>query len=196
MNEMIDLNSNEFDTNEVKIFNNGEAGIVNDCDFAVEAKKLDDKDNAPDWKVVITDPQGGSVNKGFWVVDGQGETLTKRIKAQGIELKSLITAVFGETKLPTFKSPAEMLNGVMQKLATANGKVKVRAIVNYGSEAYPSNYLRLNRYSPYIENMSVDLENSSLRHSKNSLLAQPEETSTEELLESTTSSTKEVDWEV
>ena len=53
---MYDLNDNGFDAKQgVTIFNGGVAGLVNDLKMSVYKKTKEDKENAPDYKVVFTD---------------------------------------------------------------------------------------------------------------------------------------------
>lgn len=169
---MIDLNSNEFDVKDVKIFNDGKAGIVNNCTFSVEPKASDAAEKAPDWKLLVIDETGASVNKAFWFLDETHKDFTKHLKYQGTELKSLLQ-VIGLTTVPAFNNVKDMLNGVMTQLGKYSGKVKVRALVNYGMEGREESYLTLSKYAPYVESMEVPEESSILRQPKNAVLERP-----------------------
>jgi hypothetical protein len=55
---MYNLNDSNFDAKQgVAIFNDGKAGLVDNVSVSVYKKKPEDKENAPDYKLVFKDVQ-------------------------------------------------------------------------------------------------------------------------------------------
>ena len=117
---MINLNDDSFDGgSNVKIFNNGTAGVVENVKLSVKKKTAEDKENAPDYKIIYTDNTGAEVNTAYWYITDATEysTVEEQIKKQGKVLKHLIHAVYGsDYEFPSYPNPTAMLDGVMKLL--------------------------------------------------------------------------------
>jgi len=137
---MINLNDKQFENNEVKIFNGGEAGVVKDCAVRIEKKAADDAENAPAYKLIITDETGAEINQGFFDdPDGGSEA------AQTFFVKSMkhMANVF-KVQLPEEVNSLKDLLDTTMKLCNKNqNNVKVNVAVCYGNEKRPSNYIRI-----------------------------------------------------
>lgn len=156
---MINLNDSSFDAKEVKIFNGGVAGIVNNVTVSLEKKKPEDKEKAPDYKVIFTDESGASCNTSFYYVTEptQYATVEKQIANQGKVLKHLLHAVISPSfQFPQFDTPKAMLDGCMMTLKqNAVQGAKFRIFCNYGSIQSPKQFLQPRSWVPFIESMSV-----------------------------------------
>lgn len=176
----INLNNEEFNGKQaVAIFNNGEAGVVEDVKVSVEKKKADDKENAPDYKLNFTDASGASCNNSFWYVteDTQYQTVAQQITKQGKVLKHLIHAVYGsDYQFPEYPNAKAMLDGVMKLLKEGLAKSGTfRIFANYGTKEYTKKYIQPRSWVPFIEPMSVDIANTRLTASDLDALARLQE---------------------
>lgn len=161
---MINLNDEKYNANDISVFNNGVAGIVENVTIVVEKKTADDKENAPDYKLVCTDETGASCNMGIYYPSAsQYNTEEKAVEKMAKGLKHLIT-VFNlqPNSYPDGKS---MLDGVMNMLRTEVKGKKVRMIATYGNTTNPKGFIQprgLN-WVPWIESMDVPLSESILK---------------------------------
>lgn len=167
---MIDLNSGEFDAAEgVAIFNKGLAGLVNDITMTVNKKKADDKEKAPDYKLTFADAGGAECATPLWYITEatQYATIEQQQIKQGKILKHVIHAVCGPNQqIPTFKDEKEMLDGAM-KLVRDGLKAagKFRIFANYGTVEYRKKYIQPRSWVPFMESMSVPMEETVLKPS-------------------------------
>lgn len=136
----INLNDAKYDVSSNKVFNGGNAGIVNNCKIRVERKKAEDPDNAPKYKVILTDSNGGEVNKGYF--DGFDKMSDKAKEFFVKEMKYL--ANLFEVKLPeAVESYGALLDATMRGcFENMPGKL-VNVAVAYGTIDYPKRYLQV-----------------------------------------------------
>lgn len=159
---MINLNDSEFDQKEggsVVIFNKGVAGVAENVKISLTKKKKEDNENAPDYKIVFTDSEGGTANMSFYYIteDTQYSTIQQQTVKQGKVLKHLIHATLGKDyKFPEFNTPKEMLDICLKTLKEkANPAGLYRVFVNYGTTGYPKKYIQPRSWVPFMEPMSV-----------------------------------------
>ena len=62
----INLNDAQYELKNVKVFNNGVAGVVKNCTVRVERRKATDSDSAPKYKIIVIDSETAEVNKGYF----------------------------------------------------------------------------------------------------------------------------------
>lgn len=165
---MINLNDASFDASEGKaIFNNGDAGIVENVTLAISKKKPEDKEGSPDYKLVFTDQNGGACNTSFWYVEKATEyaTVDEQVQKQGKVLKHVIHAVYGaDYKFPNFNSAREMLDGCMKIIRDGlAAQPKFRVFANYGTTNSVKNYIQPRSWVPFLEPMSVDIADTRLK---------------------------------
>lgn len=160
----INLNDSQFDSKDVKIFNDGEAGLVEDVTVEIQKKGSDDKENAPEYKVIFTDASGQSCNRAYWYLDSSNEYYENQLKSQGKTLKHLIHAVCGkDTEIPEFKDTKDMLDKCMKMVKDGLKKGDTfRVLATYGTTMKPSQYINVRSYVPFIESMSVDASETRL----------------------------------
>jgi len=164
---MINLNDKEYDGGATgPIFNGGDAGIANDITISVERKKPEDKETAPDYKLVFKDAKGGTCNTAFWHIekDNQYKTVDEQVATRGKVFKHLLHAIYGaDYQIPEFKSAEDMLNTVM-KLVNEGVKAgpKFRIFANYGTTSSVKKYIQARTWVPFIEPMSVSIEDTRL----------------------------------
>jgi hypothetical protein len=166
---MIDLNSSEFDASSggVAIFNGGKAGIVENVKVSISKKKAEDKENAPDYKIVFTDSSGAECNSSLWYIKEATQFSTveqQRIK-QGKILKHLIHAICGpNTQIPPFADDKAMLDGAMKLVRDSlQNAGEFRIFANYGTVEYRKKYIQPRSWVPFMESMTVPLDTTVLK---------------------------------
>jgi hypothetical protein len=170
MSKSINLNSSEFDSNQVVVFNNGKAGVVENVKVSIEKGEEGKPVNYPDYHLKFTDPNGGIITKGFYYLSEEDTNFSKRLVGMGSELKHVWGVLVGDVPIPEFTSHTEMLDTMMlefRKAVSENPDDLFRTIVNYGSLDYPQEYLRVAFFPPYLESMEVTSDSSRLRLAKN-----------------------------
>lgn len=154
------LNDDNYEAGNIKIFNNGVAGVVEDVTLSVERKKEDDKDEAPLYKLIFTDSSGAIINKGLWYANKATDykTIDKVQQDQGKLIRNLLKAAYGQDYvIPTFNSAEDMLDSGMKLLREGlKSNPKFRIIVNYGSVKSVKKFLEVRSWAPFIESMNVE----------------------------------------
>ena len=163
----INLNDNSYDGGKsVSIFNGGNTGLVENVSMKISKKTSDDKENAPDYKLVFTDSSGAIANTALWYVTKESsyKSLEQLVTAQGKILKHVAKTVLGESfKFPQFNTASEMLDGTMKLIREglpAAGNFRVFA--NYGATISPKAYVQPRSWTPFMESMSVAVEDTLL----------------------------------
>ena len=170
---MAGLNLNENIGGGLAIFNNGDAGRVDGVKLSIEKKDSDDTSNKPDYKILITDENGGSVNQGFYYPsqdddDARFNQLIGRILSIA---KAVIPADF------LFKDVAgmsrnEIVDYIFSVAKQFESRTLVNVFVNYGTVTKPSIYLSL-RYFNFIER--PDAARTGLTKRNTDVLVRPEQ---------------------
>lgn len=151
---MFDLNDNK-QFGGVQIFNDGVAGLVKNVEVSVEKRGLDEPDTYPNYKLVITDESGASINAGFYYFtpnpNKDEESNRKSEISQVGRVLHIARAVMGKDyNFPTFQTSKEVYDELFKLIhANTNGK-KFNVFVTYGNEYRPSAYLSL-RYFDFIQ---------------------------------------------
>ncbi len=154
------LNSKEFSTGST-IFNGGVAGLVTNNDISVEKKKTTDPDNAPDYKLVVTDEAGKTVNQGFYYYN-PNDSFTKeenerKEKMQVGRVLHIAHAVVGKDyEFPEVSTSKEAFDTLFKIIRDNCAGKKFNVYVTYGSKQYPSTFLGL-RYFNFIEPTNGDV---------------------------------------
>ena len=149
---MIDLNSGEdFGVKELKIFNNGVAGIVSEVTIKVTKKTTDD--NTPDYKLIFNDGNG-EINEGFYY---QEDDRFPNYQAQ--RLINLCKGVFGEDFVfPKYNTAKEALDDIMEKTAVYVKDKMFNVAVCYGTESKPKSFLEPKPWGSFIQNSELDFK--------------------------------------
>lgn len=136
----INLNDAQYELKSVKVFNDGVAGVAKNCKIRVERRKAEDADNAPKYKVILTDEAGGEVNKGYF--GNFDKSSPKALEFFVKEMKHL--ANLFEVKLPdAVDSYDTLLNETMKGCHSAMQGKLVNVAVSYGTAKYPNKYLQV-----------------------------------------------------
>ena len=164
---MINLNNDEFNASEgVAIFNDGNAGVVENVKISVEKKKPEDKENSPDYRLVFTDSKGATCNYPFWYVAEKTEwnSVEELIQKQGKVLKHIVHAIAGKDfQFPQYKSPREMLDGIMKTIRESlKSNLTFRIFANYGAGKHAKKYIQPRTWVPFMESSTVPLEETRL----------------------------------
>jgi hypothetical protein len=165
---MINLNDNSFDAKEVSIFNGGKAGLVENVTLdRIIPKGVEDKENAPDFKIFFKDESGKDLSFGMYVVDTDREYGEKNFKKQATLLKHFAHAFVSPTySFPPYDTTAAMLSGVLGTIRDSiNHSVKYRIYTNYGTTMKVSNFIGLRSWPACVELMTVPLADTKLKAS-------------------------------
>lgn len=151
------LNDNSLLAGGTKVFNNGIAGLVKNVKVSVEKKTADAMQTAPDYKVLITDNNGASINQGFYYYtnnDALSKEENDKKAGYGIGrmlsiAKSVVPTdyVFPDVSGKSIKEITDILFAIIRDNAN-NGTVNV--FTTYGRKTQPSQYMGL-RYFDFIE---------------------------------------------
>lgn len=170
---MYNLNDSSFDSKgSVTIFNDGKAGLVENVSMSVSKKKPEDKENAPDYKVVFTDANGGECSTSYWYVTKATEyaSIEDQIKKQGTGMKHIIHAVYGKDfQIPVnATTPQQLLDQSMKLIreGLASG-AKFRIFATYGTLNSRKEYIQPRSWVPFVENMTHPGTDTSLKVSAN-----------------------------
>ena len=144
------LNGDEFKSQSVVIFNNGEAGKVENVSIKIEKRKVDEPDNAPDFKVIFTDHNNASVNLGIYYPNEQStEGQTKMTVGKCL---AIARSVLGDDYVfPEVKSTKEAVDACMSLTAKAQEGAKVNVFVTYGTNGAPKKYIGVYKNFDFIE---------------------------------------------
>lgn len=136
----INLNDSQYDLKTIKIFNGGDAGVVNGVSMKVEKRKATDADNMPAYKLILTDANGGEINKGYFgVTDKTSEAAAKFFVT---EMKHLVHLV-GKELPATVESYDQLLNTAMRTVFDNIGDKTFNVFVSYGTKDKPNKYLQI-----------------------------------------------------
>jgi|TARA_R110000851_G_scaffold152655_2_gene294418 hypothetical protein len=163
----INLNDESYNVKDSgPIFNGGVAGIAENVTMSIIKRKADDKDGAPEYKLVFTDDAGASCNTAFWYIteDTAYDTVDQQITKKGKVFKHLLHAMYGaDYQIPNFKDAKEMLDVTMKLLREglpSSGKFRIFA--NYGAKISPKGFIQPRSWVPFMEKMTVGIESTRL----------------------------------
>jgi len=161
----INLNDDKYDVKNVEIFNNGKAGKAVGELKVWKNEEKEPGSTYPDWYLEVTN-ETGSINKGIYYPDENGEDYEKWAKITGQEIRHIFRAVFGDKELPIFETMKEAVDKVLSAVAKKNGH-KVRVALTYGTRRKPKRYLQIRQFTPYIESADVSEDKSELKLDSN-----------------------------
>lgn len=172
MNFNLNLNDNSLLSNG--IFNNGEAGRVENVTLSLTRKGANEPGNLPDVKFNYTDGAGGTVNDGYYrfAVDHArtNEENEKSARLKFGRLMAIASCVIPENfQFPdtTGMTPEQIENVLLNTIeGNATPDKKVNIFVNYGRKNSPSKYLRVRNFN-FIEKAGTTEQASRLRVNAN-----------------------------
>ena len=164
MAKTFNLNDASYDaSSNSAIFNNGVAGVVDNCKARLERTKQDDKENpnAPDYKIFFADSAGAEVNMAFWYPkeDDTDENIIRFLK----KLKHISHCFCGDDAQLPSGSPKVILDGVMKMVKDTGLAMPVRVVTNYGTTGREKRYLNVRNFVPFVEPMTVLKDETRLR---------------------------------
>ena len=159
---MFDLNGEEFKSQSTLIFNNGEAGKVENVSISVEKKDAAAADNAPEYKVIFTDDSKASINMGIYYPtknEMYDDTKNKSLVKLNVDkVLAIAKSVVGNdyiftnsTKTDLYEMAKELIDSLMRVIATNCEGKKVNVFATYGSVAKPKSYLGIYKNFDFIE---------------------------------------------
>jgi len=145
----VNLNdTKKYNTNEISIFNDGEAGIVKGVAITVEKKGANDKEKAPDYKLYAIDNKG-KVNEGFYYQEDNSKAFDK---FQSQKLIWLGKGIMGDDFIfPEFESAKDALDQVMKLVASNISNKLFDVAVTYGSKKQPRRFLMFKEYGRFLQ---------------------------------------------
>jgi hypothetical protein len=151
------------------VFNNGNTGKVENVRMSVTKKGAADADNAPDYKLILTDVGGGQVNQGFYYHKNNDMYDEKRNKDLETWLVSRVLSaakavVANDFSFPEVSTSKEALDSLFKIINDNCDDKLVSAYVTYGTTSKPSQYLGL-RYFNFVESVDVSANMSRLKPS-------------------------------
>lgn len=170
---MYNLNDSSFDSKgSVIIFNDGKAGLVENVTMSVSKKKPEDKENAPDYKVIFTDENGGECSTSYWYVTKATDyaTIEDQVKKQGIAMKHIIHAIYGKDyQIPVNATTAQQLLDQSMKVIRdgLTSGAKFRVFATYGTLNSRKDYIQPRSWVPFVENMNHPKDSTALKVSAN-----------------------------
>ncbi len=165
---MINLLDSKFEDKSFKIFNGGNAGVVEGCGFRVEKKSREDADNAPDYKIVFVDANEGELNEGHYVPKDDDSD-----KRKGFFVKNMLHLIkqFGVPAIDSVDTYKSLLDYTMKGIKDVqDGDIKLNVAVAYGNDDYPSKYLKVDGFWGIMNAI-----NGKPSLSKNALTVRPTE---------------------
>jgi hypothetical protein len=158
---MIDLNESSYDGGgDVSIFNDGNAGVVENVTLSIIKKGKDDKETAPEYKLVFTDESGASCNMAFWYIteDTAFKTVTEQEQRLGKIMKHVAHVILGnDFTFPKFENGKQLLDGMMKLFNKGlSGAPKIRVFANYGVNDFPKEYIQIRTWVPFMESMDTE----------------------------------------
>jgi hypothetical protein len=165
---MFNLNDANFGGG-VTVFNNGNAGKVENVKMSVTKKTVEDADNAPDYKLLFTDNTGGVINTGFYYHKDNDMNTAERNKDLATWLvsrihsaaKSVVPANFVFPEVNSAKEAVDSLFKIIKD--NCEGKF-VNVYVTYGTVSKPSKYLTT-RYFNFVESADTPANQTRLKPS-------------------------------
>ena len=193
-----DLNDDNFNVKEGgnKVFNGGVAGVVENCSASVTKKADGDHERAPDYKVMVADSEGRTLDIGFWYPDAEVESDADKKRKYGAKLSHVARCFMGQDfKFPQYNSGKEMLDGIMATLRPVAPKVPVRVLTTYGTSMGVKNYPIIRNYPRFIEPMSVNLDDSKLAPSSIDLMERPSADNEQSAVTTTAAASTDDGWD-
>lgn len=146
---MLDLNGGEYKSQTVAIFNNGEAGKVENVSITVDKKTVEDADNAPDFKVTFSNATG-NINMGIYFPTEQSTpSQTKLTVGKAV---AIVRAVMGEDFVfPDVSTPTEAVDMCMKLVKKNSDGALVNILTTYGTVGAPKGFLGVYKNFDFIE---------------------------------------------
>jgi len=162
---MIDLNSFSDNGSDVVIFNEGNAGKVNNVAISVKKKSAEDNANAPDYKIHYTQENGSDVNDGIYYPQDSDNNPAFVLQRLVTTLHAVDAESIG-VALPTLPNYPAAVDFLMKKINEAGKKGhKVNVFVNYGTQGYPKSFLTVRKIN-FVEPFNKDENTTRLKPAK------------------------------
>lgn len=182
------LNQDKFEEKpQSLVFNGGKAGVVRGCKVEIVRKTSEDRETAPEYKLLAYDTEQTTnsndsvavypVNKGYFHTkefksDG-GEKyavneLRHLLKTFGHEVNDKNQVVF-EEKFESFNNFMDYTFKFIENTLKANSGLMFDVVVDYGNGDYPKDYLQMNGFPWYI-----GVPGATLQNKRDAILERPE----------------------
>lgn len=159
LNDFLDQNNNE---ERKAIFNDGEAGRVQNVRVRIARRTAEEKATAPPYKIYYIDDNGGEVNDGIYYPDDSGKGNPKFALSRLVQLLHAINPSLVGKELPEFDDYKPAVDFLMEQIAKASKTGRVNVFVNYGTKGYPSQYLNVRKIN-FVEPVGVSDNLTKLR---------------------------------
>jgi ABC-type histidine transport system ATPase subunit len=146
---MFDLNSADFKSQTVAIFNNAEAGRVENVSLTVDKKTVEDGERDPDFKITFTN-ETGSINMGIYYPTDMSTPSQEKLTVG--KVVAITRAVMGDDFVfPEVSSSKEAVSTCMNLVKKNCDDAKVNILVTYGTIGSPKSYLGVYKNFDFIE---------------------------------------------
>ena len=135
---MINLNDAKFENKQFVIFNDGKAGVATNCTVRFEKKTRDDADGAPEYKLFVTDENGGEINIAFF---GNFDNMSEKGLDYFVRNMKHLATVFKVDLPAQVASYKELLDTTIKLCKEASEGIKVNIAVAYGKGDNKKKYL-------------------------------------------------------
>jgi hypothetical protein len=171
----INLNNSEEFIKEFKVFNDGNAAVVENVKMRIEKKaSTDTDDKKPMYKLIATDTNGAEINEGFYYQEVDSKAFNN---FQAQRLINLARGVLGkDVKFPVWNTPKEVLDGVMKLVAPVINQKFWRVATCYGTTKRKESYLGFKNFGSFIQPMTED--NTLAFDKSDNLVREPIKTAT------------------
>lgn len=143
---MLNFTDSKYEEKVKVIFNNGNAGIVRNCDARIESKKPTDDPLSPLYKIYFKDPNNGAeINRAYFApkdsfVNEKQELFFMR------EMKHILTQCNANIPNQNWSRPVDILSYVMETCKDLITKEHFAVAVCFGNTKKPSQFLEVNGF--------------------------------------------------
>lgn len=159
LNDFLDQNNNE---ERKAIFNDGEAGRVQNVRVRIARRTAEDNPLSPPYKIHYIDDNGGEVEDGIYYPDDSGKGNPKFSLSRLVQLLHAINPSLVGKELPEFDDYKPAVDFLIEQIAKASKTGRVNVFVNYGTKGKPSNYMGVRRIN-FVEPVGVSDNLTKLR---------------------------------
>lgn len=146
---MFDLNSADFKSQTVAIFNNAQAGKVENVSLTVDKKTVEDGERDPDFKITFTNGTG-SINMGIYYPTDLSTSSQEKLTVG--KVVAITRAVMGDDFVfPEVSSSKEAVSTCMNLVKKNCDDAKVNILVTYGTIGSPKSFLGVYKNFDFIE---------------------------------------------
>lgn len=195
----VNLNSFISEDTDVVVFNEGNAGRVKNVAVSVAKRLPTDHQQAPDYKIIFTGQNGGTVNLGVYYPTER--TSDKEVSIRINQLLNILLSLnpsLKEKALPEFDTNLQAYEFLITQIAKNSKNSLVNIFVNYGIKKKAEAYLSFRAYN-IVEPSNTPDETTKLKpnvrgNDYDDVMSRPEATPLDEVTNDKSSSEEDTEW--